>query len=74
VDKNDNDRHDGSCEMAVAKKMCRFAICRRATYSYVLVGGAVAENKTTENKQSKGEQVYRIASRIESEKIEEKKM
>jgi hypothetical protein len=48
-DDDDDDKHDGSCEVDVANSG-RFHICRRATYSYVLVGGAVAENITRQNK------------------------
>jgi hypothetical protein len=46
---DDDDKHDGSCRIDVANSG-RFHICRRATYSYVLVGGAVAENIIRQNK------------------------
>jgi hypothetical protein len=39
------------------KKDRPLRICRRATYSYVLIGGAVAKNKSTQDKSRAGEKI-----------------
>jgi hypothetical protein len=49
-DRNDEKKHDDSCKDRSGQKMGRFLICRRATYSYVLVGGAVAKKQATQDK------------------------
>jgi len=51
VGKNDDDRHEEFMRIRSGKER-RFTICRRATYSYVLVGGVVAKNKSTQNKRA----------------------
>ena len=49
-DRNDDNKHDDSCKDRSGQKMGRLFICRPATYSYVLVGGAVAKKKATQDK------------------------